>query len=288
MDKGGGGTNTVTSDFPDFLKPYASSYLNQAQQTSNRPLQQYPGQTVADLAPGQQTAIQNINNLAGGIPSMQTADQMLGETLSGQGMNPYLDSIASRVIGDAAQAYQGQTGQITQRFNTPGNWGGSAQMGAQDKANAAFARGMGDSLSQLFSQGYENERNRQMQAVPLVGGLYQNLEQGQQAALGANETVRAQNQKILDALQGKFTQAQNYPEHQLDIYGQALSPLFGGGYKNSTSTGPGADPVSQALGLGLGAGFISQTPFGGYIGSQLANLGGKGGGGAGLAGALLA
>ncbi len=55
--KGGGSsqpadtTQTVTQEIPEYVKPYAEDYLGRADVLSDKPLEQYQGQRIADLSP---------------------------------------------------------------------------------------------------------------------------------------------------------------------------------------------------------------------------------------------
>lgn len=242
---GGGGTTVQQQSLPDWIQPYATSFLDRGGAVADRPLQQYTGQRVAPLTDGQVSNIQGINNLAGGTPLIGQADQMLGETLSGQGFDPFLQQVSDRVANDAGKAYQANTGAITARFNTPGNWGGSAHMGAQDKANESFARGLGDAMGPIYSGAYDSERNRQMQAATQAPSLYDTLEKGYQGALAANAPVQEQQQKQADLGYQQFQEQKNYPEHQLDVYGNVVNSLLGKG-GNSKTDGPGTDYGAMA------------------------------------------
>lgn len=249
-DKGGGGTTIASTSLPEWVQPYAQGYLNQATDVASQPYQAYNQQRVADLSPTTQTGVQGVANLAGGIPSQWAADNMLGQTLSGEGFNPYLGAMSDRIINDSSRAYQANTGAITQRFNGAGNFGGSAHMAAQDHANQDYTHAMGDSLATLYGTGYQAERANQMQAAGAANNLYGSLGQGYKDAISAGGIDSAHQQSLLDSLYGDFQSFKNYPQDQLGIMSGVVSSLLGGGGigKNTTSTGPGADPLSQGMG----------------------------------------
>ncbi len=122
--------------------------------------------------------------------------------------------------------------------------------------------------AQRQSQGYENERNRQMQAVGGAAGLGGAFGQSAMNGLNAGDVERRQNQSLLDSQYGDFREWRQYPEHQLGIFGNALGSLLGRAGGSTTTQGPGPDRVAQGIG-----------------GMQLASqFGNKGGGGSNLDG----
>lgn len=122
--------------------------------------------------------------------------------------------------------------------------------GASSFENAA-QRGLqaGQFNASLGSQGWENERNRQLQAAGAATGLNAGFGQSYLNALNAGDIERRQQQSLLDSQRGDFDEWRGYPEHQLGVFGNALSSMLGGAGRTQTTEGPGADPVSQGLGL---------------------------------------
>jgi hypothetical protein len=59
----------------------------------------------------------------------------------------------------------------------------------------------------------------------------------------------AHQQQLLDSLYGDFQQWRDYPEHQLGIMANTASSFMGGGAGQQTTTqGPGGDPLGQGMG----------------------------------------
>ena len=90
-------TQTTSTSLPDWVQPYAQSYLDRASQVADQPYQQYTGQQVAGLNGTQMTAMDAIQNRAmNGNPYMNTAQQSLQGIAGGQNLgaqaaqNPYL------------------------------------------------------------------------------------------------------------------------------------------------------------------------------------------------------
>lgn len=128
----------------------------------------------------------------------------------------------------------------------------NANLGNQS-FEAAQNRGLqaGQFNANLGSNAYEQERARQVGAVGGAGSLYSNLLQGQNTALNAGNVERGQQQDLLSSLYNDFLDQRGYPEHQLGVFGNALSPLFGGAPRSSTTEAglPPNDRVSQGLGM---------------------------------------
>lgn len=248
-----GGNNTQQSyqGPPEWLQNEARGYLGQARGVAELPYESYGMPRVAGLSPLTQAGMRGIGSLGGGTNYTDAAGANLTETLSGGGMNPFMGGISDRILTDARRNYDDATGAITRRFNTGyGNAGGAAHMAAQQRADEAFARGSTDALSQAYAQMYEGERNRQMQASSLAGGLYDTLGRGYQNMIGAGDLDRQSQQRYMDSLYGDFNEWRSYPQQQLSIYGGALGNVLGnhGGGQTATTTGPGADPISQGIG----------------------------------------
>lgn len=248
----GGGTSTVQQTVPDWLKPYTTNFLNTAQTTTQGPYNPYTGQQVADMSQGQQSAISGINNLASGTPGLDASDQFLGNTLTGgNGMNQYVAQAAQPAINQATMAYNQATSGDLARFQGA-NRNSSAYQQEQGLNQDNLAYGLGNATAPLYQQQYNTGINQQLQAASLEPGINQTLQQGYGAQLAANQGVTAQNQSILSNLMQQYQSGVQYPLNQLSNYGNAISSITGAG-KNSTTTGPGADPTAQLAGSALSA-----------------------------------
>lgn len=248
MSSGGGGTTTTQFQGPpQYIQDYGRDFLGRAAGVSQLPYESYQGQRVSDLSPTQRGAIGNLGGLANGTALTDDASGMLSETLRGGGMNPYASGVADRITGDASRAYYNATGQNLARFRGA-NRNSSGFEQAQQQTDESFARGLTDGLAPVYQSGYENERNRQMQAVPAAMGIFSGLGNANMNALQAGGVETNQYQNMLDADYGDFREWRDYPQQQLGIFGNALSQAMGAGGSTSTTQGPGPDRVSQGLG----------------------------------------
>lgn len=315
MSSGGQGSTTQTTQqsLPPWLTDAAQGYLGAAGQVAQLPFQPYQNQRVANLSPLQSSAIQGFADLGTGNQSMQSAGNMLDNTLNGAyfggnpaqqvsagsnpyiGNNPYFQQTQQGALNDITHAYQTAVQpQIAHDFTMSGTYGGSAYQTAQSNAERELAQQLGRTASgmssdqynrsaqladsglgrdlnaqttnaNLGSQAYENERQRQLSAVGASTGLYNSQQQGLNNQLNAGNVERNQNQSLLDSQYQDYQNYLNYPAQQLGIFGSALSPLFGGAPRDTTTNNqlPPADRVSQGLGIAALGNYLGRSGSGG-------------------------
>ncbi len=110
----------------------------------------------------------------------------------------------------------------------------------------------------------ENDRNRQLQAAGGAVGLSGARGSALTNALNAGGMEQTNFQNLLNSQGRDWDQYQQYPEHQLGIFGNALGSLLGRSGGSTTTQGPGADPFAQGLGAW-------------QLGNQMNSKGGSGG-----------
>lgn len=243
----GGGTQINKTEPPDYVKPYAQAYLQQAGQVANLPYQPYTGARIADFTPSQNLGFGMTQQSAiDSFPLAGQADRSLSGTINGDYLtadsNPYLK-------GAVDQALNGVQGRVNSQFSG-NNYGSSAheQWLGQNLANTALP---------IYAQNYQNERNNQLQASMYAPGLVNsNI-----ANLNASgQQQQALNQSLNDLGYNEYQQALGYPYQQLNTVGSALGASSGYG----TSTGPNpyqTNRLAGALGgAAAGAGIASSIP----------------------------
>lgn len=160
--------------------------------------------------------------------------------------NPYLD----RNVNTALDQVQSR---VNSQFGLAGRTGSGAN---QD----VMSRGMGDVASQMYGNNYQNERNRQFQAMGLAPQL---------ANYAPDIMGEIGNQRM-----GYQQQLLNAPFTRLQQYASLIQP--GLGFGTQTTTSPYQSNAGGGLGALLGAGVGGM--FGGIPGATLgANLGGTAG-----------
>ena len=203
-----------------------------------------------DIVHNYQTAISpeitrqmNLSGNLGGSADLQARDnaqrelaQQLGRASSQMTLDEYNRS-------GALQDSQLARGLQAQTFNQ--------SLGNQAYESAA-QRGLqaGQFNANLGSNAYEAERNRQMGAVSGASGLYGTQLQGLQGALSAGDLERQQQQALLSSQHQNFLDYRNYPDSRIQLFGQALAPLFGGAPRDTTTNQglPPPDRVAQGIG----------------------------------------
>jgi hypothetical protein len=246
---GSSATTSQTSGLSG-AQPYLDQYANLVTNAVDRPPPQYMGPRVANLTPLQNQAIGGYSDILGQLPGMASpAIGMLNNTIAGNGGNPFTSQVVGAMQKPVIDAYNAATAGTTGRFNTPGNFGSDRMQMAQGRNDYNLSRGLADATGQLYSNAYEAERGRQMQAPGILGGLLGTGSQFLNNATTAGDLPRQVQQRSMDALYGDFQNVANWPTTQLQTAANAIGPLFGALPRTTTTTGPQGDPVQQGLGL---------------------------------------
>lgn len=269
MSDSGGSTTTTRTEPPDYVKPYAIGYLNQAANVANLPYQAYTGARVADFTPAQQLGFGlNEQNAINSAPLADQSNRSLSDTINGNYLtadsNPYLSGAVNQALGDVQS-------RVNSQFSG-NNYGSSAheQWLGQNLANTALP---------IYAQNYQNERNNQLQASMYAPGLVN----ANNAALQAGGAQQQQlNQSLNDLGYNEFQTALGFPYQQLNTLGSALGASSGYG----STTGP--NPYQKnGLAAGLG-GAASGAALGGMLaGASNGAIGGPMGMGVGAGLGLL-
>jgi hypothetical protein len=163
---GGGGTQTTVQKSDPWAgqQPFLQQVYGLAQGTyGSAPMNFFPGQTYANLAPETEQALQMQTQRAQqGSPLTGAAQNQLTSTLQGDYLsagNPYFSQMFDPVAGEVRS-------RIDSQFNRSGNYGSSAHMNA-------VASGLSNAASQLAYQNYQGERENQMKAGLLAPQIAQ-------------------------------------------------------------------------------------------------------------------
>lgn len=158
MGKGGKTTQKVVQEIPPFLQ-------NQLTQTYNLASDIQPavfaGERVAGFNPLQTLAQQlTADRALAGDPTVQQAQTMLGDTLSGNFLeNPFLSNQIDNAISGAVN-------QATSQYALGGRLGSGA-------FGTALGAGITGAAAPILANQYEAERSRQMQAAQMAPTLAQ-------------------------------------------------------------------------------------------------------------------
>lgn len=244
---GGGGTQKTTSSttsnspavsaLTDKLANGVSGLVTQGSQVYNQPL--YTGLS------GTTTAGVNALAAAGNNPaySQNLANTMneFGAIASGQRFGqdaPGYANLRQGVIDDTLSA-------TNSAFNASGRFAGGANVNAAN-------RGVGQAVSALDYQNYQNDINRQQQAASALPGLYSASLAPAQTQLAAGSILDS------DALARRQADAQLFDAQQnrsWNDYARASSILNGTAQaagSTTTNTQPKPNWLQGLLGVGLG------------------------------------
>jgi len=244
-------TTTSTSAYPDWAQPYAAGFLNQAQQVTNQPYQQYQGSLVAGMSPYQDQAYQGIANRAmQGSPTMSAANGTLQNTLNGSflGGNPQLQGQIDMAQGDLVRQWNNVAKpQWDTTMQQSGSFGNSGVAQAQAMAQEGLQRQLGNIDTTMRSNNYNTERGYQNQALSLAP-TYANQDYTDLNNMAqAGQQYQTNQQKQLDAGYQQYLDARNYQTNQLGVFGNALTSAVGT-QGTQTQTQPGMSTGSQLAG----------------------------------------
>lgn len=227
-------TATQSTTVPSWMVPYAQSYLQTSQNVANQPYQPYTGQTVAGLNPFQTQAYNAMaNRAAQGSPVMDVGSAELQKTLSGGYLNanPHLEGVIDSANRDVMRGFA----PVEARSGSFGNSG----------VQEAMARAMSETAGNLRYQDYGAERGRMMGALGYAPTFANQDYVDADRMAQAGSAFQQQNQAQLSDAYGRFREARDYPQQQLETMGKGLGLNFG---STSTVQTPGTSPMATGVG----------------------------------------
>lgn len=251
----GGGETKSTTEYtmsPEQRQMYALA-LPFMKQFGKTPLKLPEGSGVQGFDPLQEQAQQMAVTSAMGGQSdlakqgMQASNFMMGDVLSPES-NPYLAKYMKAATDPIAENLtQNLLPNIRADATKTGQFGGTGRALAEGDAWRQSAKQIGDTSSQIASQGYG-------QGLQAMQSAVSNLPQTMAAQLMPASTVAAVGeqkqqlaQTILNEIRNRFMQEQTLPYMQGSMIMNALQAIPGG---TSVTTGQGgqSSPFSQILG----------------------------------------
>ena len=224
----GGGSSQTTQDIPEWLKPYITYGLEEAQALyKGAGPEYYPGQTfVSPSAQTTQALGLTEQRALAGSPLQRAALQQQAGTVGGQylGVNPFLSQALKAGQQEATQAYldaikQGRSGAVM-----AGRMGSGAQQDVEQRQEQALATALSQQAGQLAYQNYAAERARQEAAAAgapaMAASEYADINQ----LLQAGKAGEAYKQAELEADVARFNFAQQKPYEKLSSY---LGAVYG-------------------------------------------------------------
>jgi len=251
--KGGGGdVESTTTNTPwAGVQPYITDYLKQAQGQNQTPFQFNEGDQIAPFSPEQQYGLGMTTQRAiNGSPVMNAAQGNAYNTLQGNFIspdsNPWLKQNVDTALDDV-------TGRVNSQFGN-NNFGGTAHQ-------EVLGRNLSQTAGNMYGANYEQERGRQMSAMGMAPQMAESDYRDAQALLGVGDARQQLSQQYLDQANGLFNSNVQYPQQQLDRYGNAVSIGMGAGGTSTTSS-PNPNQRSGIADL-IGGGLSIASLFGG-------------------------
>jgi hypothetical protein len=260
-------TDTYTSSqtMPSWVQPFASGYLDRAQNVADQQYQPYTGATVAGFNPFQTSAFQGIADRASaGSPTMNAANQQAVGTMNGYYLNgnPFLQSQIDSAQGDLTKQWNNVAKPAWDTaMSNSGSFGNAGVAQANAYAQEGLQKNLGQISSNMRFQNYDQERGRQMQAMGMAPSFANQDYQDLNALQGVGNTIQGQDQKMLTDQYNRFLDSKNYPNQQLDVMRNALSGVNFG--SNTTQTAPGTSTGASLVGGALTGASLWKMLFGG-------------------------
>jgi len=219
-----------------------------------------PGIQVAPATALEQQAFQQAGQVGVGAPTVQAGIGAIQAAQQGpqisQFFNPYQQYVTQEIN---RQAQLGQQNLAAQAIGA-GAFGGGRQGVASAELERARLSQVGLAQQAGFNQALQAATQQQqlgLQAGQLLGGLgAQQQAMGLQdinALLGAGGVQRQLGQAGLEAARQTQLQAQYEPYQRIEFLKGIMTNLPTTQSTITATTAPGANPLAQALGTGLGA-----------------------------------
>lgn len=250
---GGSDTTTQQSSVPDWVKPYATNYMDQSQKVAALPYKEYSGQTTAQMNPFESQGLNaQASRALNGSPVTDAASGELQRTLNGgylggpvagnsqadaqnpyAGSNPFLTGAINNASQDVINNYQRSVvPQLDAMDARSGSFGNAGVGLARTAAASDLTKNLGNVASGMRFNDYtqqgqygENAANRRFQAGAQYAGdtnsAMQNERQRMTGAVGMAPSIANQDYTDAQALQnaGKGFQQQDQA-NMTDAYGR--------------------------------------------------------------------
>jgi len=254
MSKGGGGTETTTTEPWSGIQPYLKDIYSEAagQYETYRP-QFFTGQTQAGFTPDQLTAQAGVRDFAlQGAP--QIMNPALGAYQYGTGSsildvanNPYVQGMARGAAQDAFAQLDPALAGIRQGAVQSGGYGGSRQGIAEGLAIGGAADAATRAAADIYGQAYGQGLGHQLGTLGQTGSLLGAGFMPYEALSASGSEQQAREQALIEDAKAKWEFEQNLPYNALNQYMSTLSGtggLLGGA---GVTTAPGQSAASQGM-----------------------------------------
>ena len=226
------GTQTVTQREAPEIEARKLSLYDQASKLASSPVS-LPAMQVAPLSGIEQAAITQAGQTGVGASTVQSGIGALQQGMQAPNVSQFFNPFQSYVTAEIGRQGQIAQNQLAANAVAAGAFGGGRQGVAQNQRQQQLAAGV--SLGQL---------GQQQQAMNLADI---------QAQLQAGALQRGIGQAQLDAQRQTQLQRAYEPYQRIEFLKGIMTNLPTAQSTITSTTAPGANPIGQTLGAGLGA-----------------------------------
>ena len=261
---GGGGQSqtgmqTVTQREAPEIEARKLSLYDQASKLASSPVG-LPAMQVAPLSGIEQAAITQAGQTGVGASTVQSGIGALQQGMQAPNVSQFFNPFQNYVTAEIGRQGQIAQNQLSANAVAAGAFGGGRQGVAQAELQKRTLEAMGQAQAQGFQtalQAAQNQRQQQLAAGVSLGQLGQQQQAMNladiQAQLQAGALQRGIGQAQLDAQRQTELQRAYEPYQRIEFLKGIMTNLPTAQSTITSTTAPGANPIGQSLGAGLGA-----------------------------------
>ena len=253
------GQSTVTQREAPGVESRKLSLYDEAARLASSPVN-LPTIQVAPISGIEQAAIRQAGQTGVGAGTVTAGIGALGMGLQNPNISQFLNPFQSYVTDEIARQGQMAQNQLAANAVQAGAFGGGREGIQRAELQRATQANIGQSLAQGFQTALgaaQTQRQQQMaagQALGALGAQQQAMSLADiQSQLRAGALERGIGQAQLDAQRQTALQRAYEPFQRIEFLKGIMTNLPTTQSTITASTAPGANPVGQALGAGLGA-----------------------------------
>ena len=253
------GTQTVTQREAPEIEARKLSLYDQASQLASSPVS-LPAIQVAPISGIEQAAIRQAGQTGVGASTVQSGIGALQQGMQAPNIQQFFNPFQNYVTAEIGRQGQIAQNQLAANAVSAGAFGGGRQGVAQAELQKRTLEAMGQAQAQGFQtalQAAQNQRQQQLAGGVSLGQLGQQQQAMNladiQAQLQAGALQRGIGQQQLDAQRSTALQRAYEPFQRIEFLKGIMTNLPTAQSTITSSTAPGANPLGQAVGAGLGA-----------------------------------
>lgn len=253
------GTQTVTQREAPEIEARKLSLYDQASKLASSPVG-LPAMQVAPLSGIEQAAITQAGQTGVGASTVQSGIGALQQGMQAPNVSQFFNPFQSYVTAEIGRQGQIAQNQLAGNAIAAGAFGGGRQGVQQAELQKRTLEAMGQAQAQGFQtalQAAQNQRQQQLAAGVSLGQLGQQQQAMNladiQAQLQAGALQRGIGQAQLDAQRQTQLQRAYEPYQRIEFLKGIMTNLPTAQSTITSTTAPGANPIGQSLGAGLGA-----------------------------------